>query len=204
MERFTRLKALSAPLPQANIDTDIIYPARFLLITAKTGLGRYAFYEWRFGPDGSERPDFVLNDARFKSAEILIAGDNFGCGSSREQAPWALRDLGVRAIISTSFGEIFYANCFKNGILPVRVAKRDHDRLLAEAETARPIEIDLEHLQVRLADGGPIAFSVERWRRAAMLDGSDEIAVILREDGGAIDAFEHRQRNLRPWLYQGE
>ncbi len=204
MERFTRLKALAAPLPQANVDTDIVFPARFLLITAKTGLGRYAFYEWRYGPGGSEKPDFVLNDPRFRGAEILIAGDNFGCGSSREQAPWALRDLGVRSVISTSFGEIFYANCFKNGILPVRVADPELARLMAEANAGRPIEIDLEQQAVGLADGSRITFSVEAWRRDALLNGWDEIALILREDGDAIDLFEARQRKAQPWLYQGE
>jgi 3-isopropylmalate dehydratase small subunit len=204
MEGFTRLKALAAPLPQANVDTDIIFPARFLLITAKTGLGRYAFYEWRYRPDGTERPEFVLNDPRFRGAEILVAGDNVGCGSSREQAPWALRDLGVRCIVSTSFGEIFYANCFKNGILPVRVDDHDLTRLMAEAEAGRPIEIDLETQQVSLEHGAPIAFSVEAWRREALLNGWDEIAGILREDGAAIDAFEQRQRIASPWLYPRE
>jgi len=201
MESFTALTALAAPLPQANIDTDIIFPARFLLITTKTGLGKYAFYEWRYGPDGSEKPDFVLNDPRFRGAEILLAGDNFGCGSSREQAPWALRDLGVRCIVSTSFGEIFYANCFKNGMLPVKVDPLNLARLMVDAEAGRPIEVDLQRQRIACGSGEPIAFAVEGWRRDALLNGWDEIAIILNEDGAAIDAFEAHQRGAKPWLY---
>jgi len=204
MESFSQLTARAAPLPQANVDTDIIFPARFLLITAKKGLGQYAFYEWRYGPDGGEKPDFVLNDARFRGAEILIAGDNFGCGSSREQAPWALRDLGVRCIVSTSFGEIFYANCFKNGILPVRVAERELSQLMVAAQAGRPIGVDLVRQEDSAGTDDPIAFSVEAWRRDALLHGWDEIAMILREDGAAIDAFEDRQRSASPWLYQDD
>jgi 3-isopropylmalate dehydratase small subunit len=204
MESFTRLTGLAAPLPQANIDTDIIFPARFLLITAKKGLGRYAFYEWRYGPGETEKPDFALNQDRFKGAEILVAGDNFGCGSSREQAPWALRDLGVRCVISTSFGEIFYANCFKNGMLPVVVTPDQLAALMADAEAGLSIEVDLEAQEVRRRNEPPIAFEVEPWRREALLNGWDEIAIVLKQDGPAIADFEHRQRAQKPWLYQGE
>ena len=204
MESFTRLTGLAAPLRDANIDTDIIFPARFLLITAKTGLGRYAFYEWRYGPDGKETPGFVLNDPKFKGAPILVAGDNFGCGSSREQAPWALHDLGVRCVISTSFGEIFYANCFKNGMLPVVVTAEQLAELMADAEDGLPIEVDLEAQEVRRRNGAPIAFEVEPWRREALLNGWDEIAIVIKQDGALIDAFERDQRLAKPWLYQGE
>jgi 3-isopropylmalate dehydratase small subunit len=204
MESFSRLTGRAAPLPAANVDTDIIFPARFLLITSKKGLGRYAFYEWRYGPDGQALPDFVLNRPEFEGAEILVAGDNFGCGSSREQAPWALRDLGVRCVISTSFGEIFFANCFKNGMLPVVVTADQLQALLADAEAGSPIEVDLEAREVRRPDGGVIAFQVEAWRRDALLNGWDEIAIVLNQDGDAIAAFEQSQRAAKPWLYQGE
>jgi 3-isopropylmalate dehydratase small subunit len=204
MESFSRLTGRAAPLPAANVDTDIIFPARFLLITSKKGLGRYAFYEWRYGPDGKALPDFVLNRPEFEGAEILVAGDNFGCGSSREQAPWALRDLGVRCVISTSFGEIFFANCFKNGLLPVVVTADQLQALMADAEAGSPIEVDLEAQEVRRSDGGAIAFQVEAWRRDALLNGWDEIAIVLNQDGEAIAAFEQSQRAARPWLYQGE
>jgi 3-isopropylmalate dehydratase small subunit len=204
MESFSRLTGRAAPLPAANVDTDIIFPARFLLITSKKGLGRYAFYEWRYGPDGKALPDFVLNRPEFEGAEILVAGDNFGCGSSREQAPWALRDLGVRCVISTSFGEIFFANCFKNGMLPVVVTPDQLQALMADAEAGSPIEVDLEAQEVRRSDGGAIAFQVEAWRRDALLNGWDEIAIVLNQDGDAIAAFEQSQRAAKPWLYQGE
>ena len=203
MESFTQLTGRAAPLPQANVDTDIIFPARFLLITAKTGLGRYAFYEWRYGPGGEETPEFVLNDPKFKGAPILVAGDNFGCGSSREQAPWALRDLGVRCVISTSFGEIFYANCFKNGMLPVVVEPDQLAELMADAEAGLPMEVDLEARQVRRRSGAPISFEVEPWRREALLNGWDEIAIIIKQDGDRITDFERDQRASKPWLYQG-
>jgi 3-isopropylmalate dehydratase small subunit len=204
MERFTRLVGKAAPLSQANIDTDIIFPARFLLITAKTGLGRYAFYEWRYGPDGAENPDFALNQERYRGAEILVCGDNFGCGSSREQAPWALRDLGVRCVISTSFGEIFAANCFKNGILPVVASAEDLALMMADAEAGLALEIDLEAGEVRRRNAPPIAFQTEPWRREALLNGWDEIAIVLNQDGDRIAAFEQGQRLAKPWLYTGE
>jgi len=204
MERFTRIVGRAAPLPQANIDTDIIFPARFLLITAKKGLGRYAFYEWRYGPNGEAMTGFVLNQAGFKGAEILVAGNNFGCGSSREQAPWALRDLGLRCVISTSFGEIFYSNCFKNGMLPVVVAADQCADLMADAEAGFDIEVDLEAQAIRRHDGSSIAFHVEPWRREALLNGWDEIAIILNEDAERIGAFERDQRCAYPWLYRGE
>jgi len=204
VESFSRLTGRAAPLRAANVDTDIIFPARFLLITSKRGLGRYAFYEWRYGPDGKARPDFVLNRPEFEGAEILVAGDNFGCGSSREQAPWALRDLGVRCVISTSFGEIFFANCFKNGMLPVVVTPDQLQALMADAEAGSPIEVDLKAQEVRRRDGGFISFPVEPWRRDALLHGWDEIAIVLNQDGDAIAAFEQSQRAAKPWLYHGE
>jgi 3-isopropylmalate/(R)-2-methylmalate dehydratase small subunit len=204
MERFSQLTGLAAPLPEANVDTDIIFPARFLLITAKTGLGQYAFHEWRHRPDGSPNADFVLNQPRFAGAPILVTGDNFGCGSSREQAPWALRDLGVRCIISTSFGEIFQANCFKNGMLPITLAPDQVARLMADADAGSPITVDLERQSIRGASEPAISFEVEGWRRQALLNGWDEIAVITREQGARIAAFEQKQRAQTPWLYTGD
>jgi 3-isopropylmalate/(R)-2-methylmalate dehydratase small subunit len=204
VERFVRVAAPAAALREANVDTDIIFPARFLLLTSKKGLGRYAFYEWRYAQDGQERPDFVLNRPKFKGVEILVAGDNFGCGSSREQAPWALRDLGVRCVISTSFGEIFYANCFKNGMLPVVVSAQTLALLMGDADAGSIIEVDLADRSIRRRDGDPVPFEVEPWRRDALINGWDEIAVVLEKDGAAIADFEHRQKAARPWLYQGE
>jgi 3-isopropylmalate/(R)-2-methylmalate dehydratase small subunit len=204
MEPFTRLAGRTVPLPDANIDTDIIFPARFLLITAKLGLGRYAFYERRYEPDGDERTDFVFNQTRYKGAEILIVGDNFGCGSSREQAAWALRDLGVRCIVSTSFGEIFYNNCFKNSILPVVVTPERLTMLMADAQVGAILVVDLLTQTLRRRNGAKIAFEVEPWRREALLNGLDEIAVVLEQSAAEIAAFEQNQRAQTAWLYQGE
>jgi 3-isopropylmalate/(R)-2-methylmalate dehydratase small subunit len=204
MDSFTRLTGLAAPLPQANIDTDIIFPARFLLITAKQGLGRYAFYEWRYAPNGTPMADFALNQPRFAGAPILVTGDNFGGGSSREQAPWALMDLGVRCIISTRFGEIFQANCFKNGILPVVVSPEWLALLMTDAEAGRPIEVDLQQQTLRRSGGSVFAFDVETWRREALLNGWDEISIIIAQQGARIAAFEDRQRAQSPWLYAGD
>jgi 3-isopropylmalate dehydratase small subunit len=204
MDRFTTLKGLAAPLPQANIDTDIIFPARFLLITAKKGLGRYAFYEWRYRPDGSAKDEFVLNQPRFAGAPILVAGDNFGGGSSREQAPWALHDLGVRCIISTGFGEIFQTNCFKNGMLPVTVSAERLAELMTDAEAGRPIEVDLQKTTVRRSNGETFGFDIAPWRREALLNGWDEIAIIMSQQGASIASFEQSQRDQMPWLYAGD
>jgi len=202
MDAFTQLSGRAAVLAAANIDTDIIFPARFLLFTEKRGLGRYAFYEWRYDREGRENPDFVLNQDAYRGAGILICGDNFGCGSSREQAPWALRDLGVRCLISTRFGEIFAANCFKNGMLPIVVSPDQLAALGRDAEAGTALEISLQDQTIWGDEAGTIAFSIEAWRREALLEGWDEIALILRQDGDAITAFETRQRSARPWLYE--
>jgi 3-isopropylmalate/(R)-2-methylmalate dehydratase small subunit len=186
---------------QANIDTDIIFPARFLLITAKTGLGRYAFHDWRYAPDGQPKPDFVLNQPRFAGAPILVAGDNFGGGSSREQAAWALRDLGVRCIISTAFGEIFQANCYQNGILPLKVSTDQLTLLATDGEAGLPLRVDLERQAIGRRNEPEIAFEIESWRKQALLNGWDEIALITRQLGARITAFEQQQRALAPWLY---
>ncbi len=204
MEAFNRLTAIAAPMPQPNIDTDIIFPARFLLITVKKGLGKYAFYEWRYDSQGAELPNFVLNRESYRQAQIVVAGDNFGCGSSREQAPWALRDLGIRCVIATSFGEIFYSNCFKNGILPVVVTDAQLGLLQNEAFAERSITVDLTSQTVQCQSDRTIRFAVEPWRREALLNGWDEIGIILNERASDIAAFENGQRAARPWLYAGD
>jgi 3-isopropylmalate dehydratase small subunit len=202
MDRFERLTSRAAPMPNADIDTDIIFPARFLLITEKTGLGRYAFYDWRYGADGKPAPEFVLNQPAYRAAKILICGDNFGCGSSREQAPWALRDLGLTCLISTSFGEIFRANCFKNAMLPIVLAPEPWAELLRLAVEGVELEVDLTACTVFGPGTTPIPFDVDPSRREALLEGWDEIAIALRKDADAIAAFEHRQRAAQPWLYE--
>jgi 3-isopropylmalate dehydratase small subunit len=202
MERFKRLVSRAAPMPAADIDTDIIFPARFLLITEKVGLGVYAFYDRRYGPDGRDAPEFVLNQPRYRGAKILICGDNFGCGSSREQAPWALRDLGVTCLISTRFGEIFRANCFKNAMLPIVLPPEPWAELLHRAEAGFELDVDLTTCTIGAPDMDPVAFEVEPARREALLEGWDEIALTLRKDADAIATFERRQRLSQPWLYE--
>ena len=204
MERFERLTGKAAPLPAANIDTDIIFPARFLLITEKKGLGRFAFYEWRTLADGAPNADFELNMPLFQGATILVTGDNFGCGSSREQACWALRDVGIRVVIATSFGEIFHANCFKNGMLPITVTADDLALLMADAIAAKLMTVDLEQGTLTRPEGQPIRFETEGWRREALLSGWDEIDIINKRSATAIDAHEGRAHAATPWLYQGD
>ena len=198
MEPFTRLSSRAAPLPQANVDTDIILPARFLLITEKLGLGQYAFYEWREGGE------FVLDQPRWHGAQVLVAGDNFGCGSSREHAPWALHDLGIRCIVSPGFGEIFRANMLRNGMLPVTLAEPDWRKVLAAAELAEPVTVDLRSGLVMLADGSNIGFTLPQDERDALLGGWDEIDGIRARYGDAITAFERAQRDDAPWLWNKE
>ena len=193
MEPFTTLTALAVPLPEDNVDTDIILPARFLLITEKKGLGAHAFHERR------QDPGFVLNQPRYQDARILVAGANFGCGSSREHAPWALADLGYRAIIAPSFGEIFAGNCVKNGM--VQVVATDVAPFLAEAEAGRPLTVDLIDRRVVTAAGAATPFVIDDWAREALLNGWGEVETILGRHGDAITGFEARQRGAQPWLW---
>ncbi len=201
MTPFTRLQSVAAPMPDADIDTDIIFPARFLVLTQKAGLGPYAFYEKRFDEQGRERPDFVLHRPRWRGAAILVAGPNFGCGSSREQAPWALADLGLRCIIAPGFGEIFQANCLNNGMLPIRLAPPEHARVLAAAQAGAQLTVDLPSCSITLHEGAPIRFEIAERARQALLEGRDEIERIRQQAGEQIAAFEAAQRQRQPWLY---
>ncbi len=203
MEPFTALTSVAAPLPVADIDTDILFPARFLLITGKDGLGRYAFHDWRFDAEGREL-DFVLSHAPWDQARILVTGANFGCGSSREHAPWALHALGIRCVIAPSFGEIFQGNCFKNGMLPITLGGEVYARLLAEAETGRALTVDLPAGVIRLDDGTAIGFDVPPRQRDSLVNGWDEIDLIRARHTDAIRAFQFHQQAVQPWLWTAD
>ena len=200
MEKFTTLTAVAAPLNMMNVDTDMIIPKDYLKTIKRTGLGTGLFAELRYNEDGSENPDFVLNKPAYRNAQILVAGDNFGCGSSREHAPWALLDFGIRCVISTSFADIFYNNCFKNGILPIVVSKEDLDKLMDDAErgsNAR-ISVDLEQQEIRGPDGGVVRFDIDPFRKHCVLNGLDDIGLSL-EKAHHIDRHEQRIAEERPW-----
>ena len=200
MEKFTRLTGVAAPLPIVNVDTDMIIPKDYLKTIERTGLGKGLFAELRLNEDGSENPDFVLNKPAYRKAQILVAGDNFGCGSSREHAPWALLDFGIRCVISTSFADIFYNNCFKNGILPIKVSPDELEKLLDDASRGAnaTLTVDLEEMEIRGPDGGRIAFDLDEFRRHCLLNGLDDIGLTM-EKAPAIDAFEKRNAEARPW-----
>ncbi|ATQ68745.1 MULTISPECIES: 3-isopropylmalate dehydratase small subunit [Methylosinus] len=200
MEKFVRLTGVAAPLPIMNIDTDMIIPKQYLKTIARTGLGKGLFSELRYREDGSENPDFVLNKPAYREAQILVAGDNFGCGSSREHAPWALLDFGVRAVISTSFADIFYNNCFKNGILPIKVGQAELEKLMDDAERGAnaTLTIDLEPQEIRGPDGGVIRFDIDPFRKQCLLEGLDEIGLTLQK-AATIDSFEAKSAAARPW-----
>jgi 3-isopropylmalate/(R)-2-methylmalate dehydratase small subunit len=200
MDKFTTLTGVAAPLPIVNIDTDMIIPKQFLKTIERTGLARGLFYELRFNEDGSEKKDFVLNQPSWRKAQILVAGDNFGCGSSREHAPWALLDYGIRCVISTSFADIFYNNCFKNGILPIRVSPEILEKLMDDASRGSnaTLTIDLEAQEIRGPDGGTVKFEVDPFRRHCLLEGLDDIGLTLKK-GEAIDAYEAKNAVARPW-----
>lgn len=200
MEKFDKLTGVAAPMPLVNIDTDMIIPKQFLKTIKRTGLGVNLFDEMRYDRDGSEIADFVLNQPQYRDATILIAGDNFGCGSSREHAPWALLDFGIRVVVSTSFADIFYNNCFKNGILPIVLPQEDVDKLMDDAERGAnaKITVDLESQTITGPDGGTISFDVDPFRKHCLLNGLDDIGLTL-EDASAIDAFEAKDAAARPW-----
>jgi 3-isopropylmalate/(R)-2-methylmalate dehydratase small subunit len=200
MQAFTVLTGVAAPLRVINIDTDMIIPKQYLKTIKRTGLGKGLFAEARFNPDGSEISDFVLNQPAYRNAQILVAGDNFGCGSSREHAPWALLDFGIRCVISTSFADIFYNNCFKNGILPIKVTPEELEKLFEDAERGAnaTVTVDLESQEIRGPDGGVIHFDIDPFRKHCLLNGLDDIGLTL-EKGAAIDAYEDKLAE-RPWL----
>ena len=200
MEKFTRLTGVAAPLPMVNVDTDMVIPKTYLKGTQRSGLGKHLFAEMRFNEDGSERPDFVLNRPAWRQAEILVAFENFGCGSSREHAPWALRDFGIRCVIAPSFADIFFNNCFKNGILPVVLPKAICVELIDDAERGAnaTLTIDLETQELTRPDGERIAFEVEPSRRIRLLEGLDEIGATVAK-AHRIDAFEAEVRRSQPW-----
>jgi len=202
MQAFTKLTGIAAPLPKANVDTDQIIPARFLKSISRLGFGKNLFANFRFKEDGSENPDFVLNQEPYRKAEILIAFENFGCGSSREHAPWALLDFGIRCVIAPDFADIFHNNCFKNGVLPVRLPREICEKLMEDAKmggNAR-ISVDLERQVVVRPNGEEIPFQIDPLRRHLMLNGLDDIGQTMQH-APAIDSFESRQRAAQPWLY---
>ena len=201
MQKFDKLTGVAAPLDILNIDTDMIIPKQFLKTIKRSGLGKNLFDEMRYARDGSELPGFVLNKAPYRQAEILVAGDNFGCGSSREHAPWALLDFGIRCVISTSFADIFYNNCFKNGILPIIVSADERDALLADAaDIENPeLSIDLVSQTIRRPNGVTISFEVDAFRKKCLLEGLDDIGLTM-EKSSAIDSFEAARSQSQPWL----
>jgi 3-isopropylmalate/(R)-2-methylmalate dehydratase small subunit len=201
MEKFTVLEGVAAPLKMINVDTDMIIPKQYLKTIKRTGLSEGLFAEKRYRDDGSENPDFVLNKPAYRKAKILVAGDNFGCGSSREHAPWALMDFGITCVISTSFGDIFYNNCFKNGVLPIAVSPEDLEKLFDDADRGAnaTLTIDLEKQEIRGPDGGVVKFDIEPHRKHALLNGLDEVAKTMQKSG-KIDSFEAKSKAARPWV----
>ncbi|WP_319519234.1 3-isopropylmalate dehydratase small subunit [uncultured Martelella sp.] len=200
MEKFVKLTGVAAPLPVVNVDTDMIIPKDYLKTIKRTGLGKGLFAEARYNQDGTENPDFVLNKPAYRNAKILVAGDNFGCGSSREHAPWALADFGIRCVISTSFADIFYNNCFKNGILPITVSQAELDALMDDAERGSNavVTVDLENQEISGPDGGSVKFTIDAFRRHCLLNGLDDISLTL-EKGDSIASYESRLAAERPW-----
>ena len=201
MEKFEKLTGIAAPMPLVNIDTDMIIPKQFLKTIKRTGLGVSLFFEMRYDLEGNEKPDFVLNKPAWREAQIIVAGDNFGCGSSREHAPWALKDFGIKCVISTSFADIFYNNCFKNGILPIALPQADVDKLMSHAHkgaNARII-VDLENQQVNAPDGEVFDFEIDPFKKKCLLEGLDDIDLTLQKVAH-IDKFESSRKHSRPWL----
>ena len=201
MEKFNTFRGIAAPFNILNVDTDKIIPKQFLTTIKRTGLGKHVFDEMRYKKDGSENPNFVLNQKPYDKSNILIAGDNFGCGSSREHAPWALKDFGIKCIISTSFADIFYNNSFKNGLLPIMVTKDERDALLEDAKDKEnpEIEIDLENQEIRRPNGGKIKFKIDPFRKKCLLEGLDDIGLTELHEN-KIKSFEESRSTKHPWL----
>jgi 3-isopropylmalate/(R)-2-methylmalate dehydratase small subunit len=201
MDKFTVLEGVAAPLPMINVDTDKVIPKQYLKTIERTGLGKGLFAEMRYKDDGSENPDFVLNKPAYRNAKIIVAGDNFGCGSSREHAPWALLDYGIRCVISTSFADIFYNNCFKNGILPIKVSPEDLEKLFDDAERGAnaTLTIDLAKQEIRGPDGGMVRFDIDPFRKHCLLNGLDDIGLTMVKAEKIAD-HEAKAKAARPWM----
>ena len=201
MEKFDKHRGVAAPLNMINIDTDKLIPKQFLKTIKRTGLGKYLFNEIRFNADGSENEDFVLNKPAYRDASILVAGDNFGCGSSREHAPWALLDYGVKCVISTSFADIFFNNCFKNGILPIVVSKEELDQLMDDADNGANsvLDIDLENQYIGRPNGEKINFEIDEFRKHCLINGLDDIGLTMQKRSN-IDSFEKKRETEQPWI----
>ena len=199
MEKFNKLSGIVAPLPMINVDTDMIIPKQFLKTIKRSGLGKNLFHELRYDPNGNLRNDFVLNWDPFKDAKILITGENFGCGSSREHAPWSLLDFGIKCIIAPSFADIFFNNCFKNGILPIKLEQNKVDILLSKANKKETLVIDLENQSITQENGEFYKFEVDKFRKKCLLEGLDDIALTL-EKSKNINEYEDKIRNLTPWI----
>jgi len=201
MQKFTTLTGVAAPLPMRNVDTDMIIPKQFLKTIKRTGLGKSLFFEMRYDQVGKEVADFVLNRPAYRKATILVTGENFGCGSSREHAPWALLDFGIRCIIAPDFADIFYNNCFQNGILPIKLPQADVDKLMDDANRGSnaTLTVDLEKQEIRGPDGGVIKFDIDPFRKHCLLNGLDNIGLTL-EKQKAINTFEKKTQATRPWL----
>jgi len=201
MEKFTKLSGVAAPLPLVNVDTDKIIPKQFLKTIKRTGLAKGLFYEMRFDESGKPKPDFVLDQPAYKAAEILVTGENFGCGSSREHAPWALLDAGIRCIVAPSFADIFYNNCFKNGILPIVLPKEQVDLLMDDAQRGANavVTIDLEKQEISGPDGGTLRFEIDAFRKHCLLNGLDDIG-LTQQKADKIESYEARRQNAEPWL----
>ena len=201
MDKFDKLRGVAAPLNMINIDTDKLIPKQFLKTIKRTGLGKHLFNEMRFNVDGSEKPEFVLNQAAYRQAKILVAGDNFGCGSSREHAPWALLDFGIKCVISTSFADIFFNNCFKNGILPIVVTKERLDELMEDAQNGANsvLDIDLEKQEISRPNGDKISFEIDEFRKHCLINGLDDIGLTMQKET-RIDEFEKKRSIEQPWV----
>ena len=201
MQPFTTLSGVAAPLPMVNVDTDMIIPKQFLKTTKRTGLGTALFFKQRYDEKGADKPDFVLNKPAYNKAKILVAGANFGCGSSREHAPWALLDFGIRCVISTSFADIFYNNCFKNGILPIALPQADVDKLMDDAERGANavLSIDLMAQEIRGPDGGVVRFEIDPFRKQCLIEGLDDIGLTMTK-AKALDSYEAAKKAEHPWV----
>ena len=201
MEKFTKVTGVAAPMPLINIDTDMIIPKLFLKTIKRSGLGKNLFDEMRYDDNGDEIADFVLNQPAYRNAQIIVAGDNFGCGSSREHAPWALLDFGIHVVIATSFADIFYSNCFKNGILPIVLPQEDVDKLMDDAQRGANavVSVDLEDQTIKGPDGGVISFEVDAFKKHCLLNGLDDIGLTMQKSD-AIDTFESEYSARTPWI----